>query len=58
MTLCGLKCPAVEGLVCTRHYGHRDRHAAKVDMPDGRRVEIEWIVYDNTAPPAPKPLGE
>jgi len=53
---CGRECPAVRGLVCDRHHGHRDQHSARVRLPDGREVRIEWTVYDNSLPPAPPPL--
>lgn len=56
MSKCALACPAVEGLVCDRHYGHRDHHSVRVVLPDGREVRIEWTVYDNSLPPAPPPL--
>ena len=56
MSKCARECPAVDGLVCDRHYGHRDHHAARVILPDGREVRIEWTVYDNAAPPPPPPL--
>lgn len=56
MTPCRCTCPAVPELVCDRHYGHRDQHAVRVRLPDGREVRIEWTTYDNTAPPQPRPL--
>lgn len=56
MSRCTMPCPAVRGLVCDRHHGHRDQHAVRVVLPDGREVRIEWTVYDNTCPPQPRPL--
>lgn len=56
MTRCAQACPAVAGLVCDRHYGHRDHHSVRVVLPDGREVRLEWTVYDNSAPPTPRPL--
>jgi len=53
---CTRECPAVRGLICDRHHGHRDQHSARVRLPDGREVRIEWTVYDNSLPPAPPPL--
>lgn len=51
---CAHECPAVAGLVCTRSYGHRDYHAARVTMPDSREVRIEWTVYGARAVATPQ----
>ena len=56
MTPCRCVCPAVPDLVCARFHGHRDHHAVRVALPDGREVVIEWTTYDNTAPPPPRPM--
>ena len=51
MTDCAHECPAVSRLVCERFHGHRDHHAARVRLPDGREVRIEWTVYDDRITP-------
>lgn len=51
MTICAHECPAVSRLVCERFHGHRDHHAARIRMPDGREVRIEWTVYDDRITP-------
>lgn len=53
MTPCAQTCPAVDGLACERFHGHRDHHAVRVTLPDGREVRIEWTVYDARALAAP-----
>lgn len=58
MTPCGNECPAVRGLRCDRPQGHRDAHARRVTLPDGRTVRIEWAVVDAKPLAHPFPLKQ
>jgi hypothetical protein len=43
--VCGERHPAIRGLLCERHRGHRDRHHRRIVLVDGRKVLTEWTVY-------------
>ena len=46
VVVCGQAHPAIKGLVCERHVGHRDRHQRIIMLSHDRRVVTEWEIYE------------